>query len=325
LIHADARPIVIARNASDEAIQPHFNGIATPGCAGLAMTNSACPICRATTAPAGVKRGHRTGREFALRRCTACGFGFVAEPWTDYAEIYDEAYYEGRGSDPWVDYVYEFEQPTRTVRRYEWRGLARAIAHLHPAPAKWLDYGCGNGGLVRHVRGEGRYDIFGYDTGAWADTARAIGLPILNDAELVKHAGTFDIVTAVEVIEHCVDPLDVLRSLRRLLKPGGLLFLTTANADTAPRNFPSWYYVSPEIHVSYFTSRALSDALRQTGFAPFPRGILPGWDDIVRFKILKKLGVKNANAFQRLFPWMPLARLADKKYGLSAHPLGRAI
>ena len=83
--------------------------------------------------------------------------------------------------------------------------------------------------------------------------------------------------------------------------------------------------MSPEIHVSYFTSRSLADALRQTGFDPFPRGILPGWDDIVRFKILKKLGVRNANAWQRLLPWTLLSRLADKKYGLSAHPLGRAI
>jgi SAM-dependent methyltransferase len=289
------------------------------------MSESACPICRAASAPAGEKRGHRTGRAFALRRCVACGFGFVEQPWTDYAQIYDEAYYAGRGSDPWVDYAYEFTQPERSVRRYEWRGLARAIAHLHPAPAKWLDYGCGNGGLVRHVKTEGRYDIFGYDTGAWAEKARASGLPILNDSELAKHQGTFDIVTAVEVIEHCVDPLDVLRQLRRLLKPGGLLFLTTANADTAPRDFPSWYYVSPEIHVSYFTSRSLSDALRQTGFEPFPRGILPGWDDIVRFKILKKLGVRNANRWQRLLPWSLLSRIADKKYGLSVHPLGRAI
>ena len=289
------------------------------------MTEPTCPICRAATAPAGSKRGHRTTREFALRRCVKCGFGFVAEPWTDYAQIYDEAYYQGRGSDPWVDYVYEFEHPMHSVRRYEWRGIARAIAHLRPAPAKWLDYGCGNGGLVRHVHSEVRYEIFGYDTGAWADRARASGLPILNDAELVRHEGTFDVITAIEVIEHCVAPLEVLRQLRRLLKPGGLLFLTTANADTAPRDFPSWYYVSPEIHVSYFTSRALSDALRQTGFEPFPRGILPGWDDIVRFKILKKLGVRNANPWQRLLPWTLLARLADKQYGLSAHPLGRAI
>ena len=289
------------------------------------MPEPVCPICRGTTASAGSKRGYRHGREFALRRCVACGFGFVAEPWTDYAQIYDEAYYEGRGSDPWVDYAYEFAHPGRTIRRYEWRGLASAIAHLRAAPAKWLDYGCGNGGLVRHVRGEGRYDIFGYDTGAWADKARASGLPILNDAELARYEGTFDVLTAVEVIEHCVALLDVLRQWRRLLKPGGLLFLTTGNADAAPRNFPSWAYVSPEIHVSYFTSRALSHALLQTGFEPFPHGWLPGWADVVRFKILKKLRVRNANPWERALPWALLSHLADRRYGLSAHPLGRAV
>ena len=175
------------------------------------------------------------------------------------------------------------------------------------------------------MRAQACYDIYGYDTGAWADKARASGLPILDDGQLSQHAGTFDIVTAIEVIEHCVAPLIVLRQLRRLLKPGGLLFLTTANADTAPRNFPSWYYVSPEIHVSYFTSRALGHALLQTGFEPFPRGLLPGWDDIVRYKILKKLGVRNMNSWQRLLPWAVLARLANHKFGLSTHPLGRAV
>ena len=286
---------------------------------------SACPICRGLTRPAGTKRGHRTGRIFTLHRCTACGFGFVAQPWTDYAQIYDAAYYEGRGSDPWVDYVYEFEHPERTVRRYEWRGLVRAIGHLRPAPAKWLDYGCGSGGLVRYIHSEGRYEISGFDTGDWSDKARATGLPILHEDELAQCAGRFDIVTAIEVIEHCVAPLDVLKRLRGLLKPGGLLFLTTANADTAPRDFPSWYYVSPEIHVSYFTPRALDHALRHCGFEPFPRGILPGWEDVIRFKILKKLGVRNASPLQGLLPWKLLSRLADRKYGLSAHPLGRAI
>jgi SAM-dependent methyltransferase len=247
------------------------------------------------------------------------------EPWTDYAQIYDETYYEGRGSDPSVDYAYEFEHPERTIRLYEWRGLTQAVAQLRPPPARWLDYGCGNGGLVRHARAHTPYDIFGFDTGSWANRARTSGLPILHEHDLREFEGTFDILTAIEVIEHCVDALDVLRQLRRLLRPGGILFLTTGNADSAPRDFTDWSYVSPEIHVSYFTPPAMTLALGQTGFEPFDRGMLPGWDDVIRFKVLKTFGMRRVNLLERLLPWTFLARFADRKAGLSALPLGRAI
>ncbi|HYD84640.1 MAG TPA: class I SAM-dependent methyltransferase [Opitutus sp.] len=288
------------------------------------MPDYACLICHGPTHPAGRPRGRRTGREFVLQRCGSCGFVFVAEPWTDYAQIYDVAYYVGRGSDPSVDYAYEFENPQRTVRRYEWRGLVRSIASLQPAPAKWLDYGCGTGGLVRYARENSRYDMYGFDTGAWAERARASGLPIFSPAELPLHEGTFDIVTAIEVIEHCVDPLNELRRLRRLLKPGGLLFLTTGNADSAPADFAAWKYVNPEIHVSYFTSRALRLALEQTGFAPFDRGAIPGTNDILRFKILKSFRTRNVNLLERLLPWPILTRVADRLVRFSATPLARA-
>ena len=41
--------------------------------------------------------------------------------------------------------------------------------------------------------------------------------------------GTFDLVTAMEVIEHTADPQQFLKQLARLLAPGGLLILSTPN------------------------------------------------------------------------------------------------
>jgi SAM-dependent methyltransferase len=142
---------------------------------------------------------------------------------------------------------------------------------------------------------------------------------------LVGSLGAFDVVTAIEVVEHVVDPLAVLRQLRDLLKPGGLLFLTTGNADVAPREFARWSYVQPEIHVSYFTARALALALRQSGFEPFSSRGIPGWTDIIRFKILKNLRIKEVHPLEKLLPWRMLAHLADARYGVSSMPIGRAM
>lgn len=288
------------------------------------MSSHSCPICSAATSPAGARTGQRTGRSFRLRRCEACGFRFVEDPWTDYAQIYDEAYYAGQGSDPLVDYAFEFDQPQATVRQYEWRGLRRILGSQVAASGKFLDFGCGNGGLVRFLRASG-LEVYGFDTGAWAEKARASGLAILNEEELAAHEGSFDAVTAIEVIEHVTEPIPLLRRLRRLLKPGGLLLLTTGNADRAPRDFASWGYVRPEIHVSYFTTRALALALEKAGFERVSLRRAPGWSDVIRFKLLKNLRIRKTNALEKLMPWPVVARILDWKYGLTAHPAGRAV
>jgi len=287
--------------------------------------SATCPICGAQTASAGSKTGLRTGKAFSLRRCPECGFTFVEQPWVDYKTIYDEAYYRGEGSDPLVDYAFEYEHPGLTVRNYEWRGVENIVRELSPAPGKWLDYGCGNGGLVRHALKSGQYEVFGYDTGAWAEKSRDGGLPVLRESELAEHEGTFDIITMIEVIEHVTAPLDFFCECRRWLKPGGWLFLTTGNAASAPKDFLSWPYVSPEIHVSYFTPKALSLALKQAGFEPRHMKRFSGWNDIVRFKVLKNLKCRKRNILERMIPWTIVSPMVDARYKVSAFPIAQAV
>ena len=106
----------------------------------------------------------------------------------------------------------------------------------------WLDYGCGNGGLVRYVGRLRRLDISGFETGWIAGRARAAGLAVLGPPELPGLDGSCDIVTAIEVAEHIPDPHELFAAVRRLLKPGGLFFLTTGNAAPV-RDLQHWSYV----------------------------------------------------------------------------------
>ena len=46
-----------------------------------------------------------------------------------------------------------------------------------------------------------------------------------------QHAGAFDIVTCLEMLEHVPDPASVVRACATLVKPGGHVFLSTLNRN----------------------------------------------------------------------------------------------
>jgi SAM-dependent methyltransferase len=286
-----------------------------------------CRICAGSTTPIGIAHGRYDQRDYQLARCPTCGYAFVVDPWLDFAEIYNDRYYAGQGADPLVDYSFELDHPEHSIRRYEWEGLATVIADLCGGPEssrRWLDYGCGNGCLVRHLRDRGAAEAIGFDEGSITAAARARGIPVLTADELAAEAGSFDVVTAVEVIEHTLDPVAELRRMRDLLRPGGLLFLTTGNAQPYAHKLVNWRYVRPEIHISYFEPRTLERALEQAGFRAEQRPLGPGFNEIMKFKVLKNLHVRRRSPLTDLLPSRLIGPIADRKVRLSEHPVGWA-
>jgi SAM-dependent methyltransferase len=285
-----------------------------------------CKICDSPTEPVGTCPGKYIRSNFEVVRCGKCHFAFVTNPHVNPGEIYGDDYYRGKGADPLVDYEFEANHPDTTIRRYEWRGIARAVVDYKPVneSTKWLDFGCGTGGLVRYCRDHLKCQAFGYDSGTVHRHLRDLGSHLLTHPDLEKYRGTFDIVTAIEVLEHVPDPIAELRVIRSLLKPGGLFFFTTGNAQPYSQQLLRWRYVTPEIHISFFEPISLDVALQKAGFRPEYGGFRPGFEDIIRFKILKNIHARQISLWERLLPWQFLTRIADSKYKISAHPIGWA-
>ena len=98
-----------------------------------------------------------------------------------------------------------------------------------------LDFGAGTGALTSRLVETGLFDsVSGADM-----MARPPELPPgilwlaqdLNDP-LEVSAASFDVVVAAEVIEHLENPRAVAREWFRLLRPGGLLLLSTPNNES---------------------------------------------------------------------------------------------
>lgn len=290
--------------------------------------------CRSCGSPRVELRGSKTGRFIARRfdyySCAECGLLFV-EPFAGF-EIYNDAYYRGEGPDPSVDYESEYRDWRRTDRGLEFADFARVAgehfrAHPPAGPIAWLDFGCGAGGFLKFLRERGSLcgqplELTGHDLGSYARRlAAADGFRILDLAALAREPGArFDAISMIEVIEHLPAPAGAIAAIARLLKPGGLLLLTTGNLDApAPRHGGIHYgYCVPEIHVSLFSPRSLAHLYRRCGLEPHA----VRYRGAVAFKVLKTLRhtpLRRALARAALrLP--PCRRIVDWLYGVSAMP-----
>jgi 2-polyprenyl-6-hydroxyphenyl methylase/3-demethylubiquinone-9 3-methyltransferase len=108
------------------------------------------------------------------------------------------------------------------------------------AEKRVLDVGCG-GGILAESMAEKGADVCGIDmaqaplavaqihskrSGTAVDYRRATAEDMANN-----EAGTYDIVTCLEMLEHVPDPASVVEACARLVRPGGHVFLSTINRN----------------------------------------------------------------------------------------------
>ncbi len=108
---------------------------------------------------------------------------------------------------------------------------AQVRAHVRPG-GRWLDLGCGRGGLVEQLAHDPSLTI-GIDPD-WP-SLREHRLPgMLRAAALSDRPpfapATFDVVTASWLLEHLPRPEVTFHAVARLLRPGGVFIFITPNA-----------------------------------------------------------------------------------------------
>ena len=127
------------------------------------------------------------------------------------------------------------EGPLKTLHDINPARLAFIKKFQSLSQQRILDVGCG-GGILSEALVPGQNAVTGLDVEAEAiAVARAHALSSHLSIEYVcsplesYEAPVFDLITCMEMLEHVPDPDYVIEHCARLLKPGGLLFLSTIN------------------------------------------------------------------------------------------------
>jgi SAM-dependent methyltransferase len=189
-------------------------------------------------------------RSLALLRCGTCGFGRF-----DPMIAGDAVFYRAVvGPDYYVKDKWEFEI---------------AAADIAEAGARRvLDIGCGTGHFLRYLRGSAsQLDLIGHDLDAGClATVQQAGFGTL--AEIPDRPGDdelFDAVTLLQVLEHLGEPIADLARFVRLLRPGGILIITTPDDEGPVRHFSTALTEVPPHHVTRWRESTFHASLPRLG------------------------------------------------------------
>lgn len=208
---------------------------------------------------------------FRIVRCRACTLLFMSprpSPET-LAGLYRDEFYAGA-----ADYSYGDERKCEPQVRVRAAGrLARVEAALAAGGVttrRVVELGSAYGVFLDEARRRG-WTVTGCDVSrdaaSWTREHRGIDVRECDLADAGLAAGSADLVTGSEVIEHLADPVRTARAAFDVLAPGGVVLFSTANEASFARVLrgAEWGYYLPG-HVVLWSARTLSRLLTTAGF-----------------------------------------------------------
>jgi len=227
-----------------------------------------CPICNSSPIVIGERYDDRYGYRgiFPLLKCRNCGHLFLQGEFAPdvlrdlYTNYYPRSKFDLDGYRPY----------TETSGFGAWLdGESSSTFRWVPRNVRVLDIGCGFGESLGYHQARG-CDVYGVE----ADenirrVAEKFGYKVhvgLFDPGIYE-ANYFDYVTMSQVVEHVTDPVQTLRGVSRILKPGGVAILSTPNpsgwgAKLFGKRWINWH---APYHLQFFTLCSMQMAAEQTG------------------------------------------------------------
>lgn len=268
-----------------------------------------CPVCGSS-----ILRAWSSKSGYNLMKCGICDHVSVqpmpptAEIHRGYSEIAETPYV----IMPSADYFHYLNKDEAGHIRHVSALVIRLVARhsSNNTSRAWLDIGAGSGYLVEQSRLAG-WEAEGIEAGQWGEMAsQERNIPIVRGffEDYEFRTQKFDVLSAIDVLEHTGDVHQFIIKCRDLAQPGGLLVVAVP-CSSSPHGWVGflrrrWAMIAPPTHLQYFSHRSLAHLLDICGFEPvmferyevggYPIGKLQGVrklvDKVARF-FVEKLGL----------------------------------
>ncbi|MBK8810592.1 MAG: class I SAM-dependent methyltransferase [Acidobacteria bacterium] len=228
-----------------------------------------------------------TRDEFEYLECGACGTVQIVEV-PDLSPYYPKDYYSfSVGSKTYIEERLQRRLAAPFVGRYLMTGRG-TIGKFLFGKAPWfeerfpawlrdpvltldfksriLDFGSGNGALLRDLKRFGFQSLTGADAFIEKDIVYPTGVRVLKRT-LAEVEGEFDLVMLNHSFEHLPDPEASLTLIGKLLAPEGRCLIRIPVASHAWQTYGvNWFQLDAPRHLFLFTERAFRDLAARSGF-----------------------------------------------------------
>ena len=182
---------------------------------------------------------------------------------------------------------------SRNNNRYESTGLLISFMKKNK---KLLDVGCGTGTITSTLRDALSLDVVGVEPHPErAEQARTEGLNVITgvyDQTFAQRNEKFDYILFADVLEHLVDPAEILREVKNSLAPDGRVLASIPNVAhwtvRAQLLFGNFNYkptgIMDATHLRWFTRRSVRRLFEAAGYEVEDiRGAAGGWMGVYRY------------------------------------------
>jgi len=212
---------------------------------------------------------------YDILRCSGCG---LEQTWprpteAELKDLYERFY--NAGVEPGGTYQFLRERFLASGWYRLWLHWDGDLTfHLRRGRGRLLDLGCNEG------RGLSLYAANGFTAEGLeinekaAALARQRGFTVFTGALAdFTPAEPYEVVVLSNVLEHAPDPVAMLTEVRRLLKPGGEVWISCPNADSLWRGIfgRAWINWHVPFHLWHFSAQTLRAVLERAGFRPASR------------------------------------------------------
>ena len=235
---------------------------------GVTRAPIACVACGGSAA---IAQFEKNG--FGYAECQHCGTLFQS-PRPPIA-AFESFYRESESSRYWAEVFFPAVAEVRREKIFRPRveRLAALCAQERIAVQRLVDVGAGYGILLdewrrRHPKVEA---VAIEPSASLAQECRKKGFEVVEEiVENVKgHDETADLLTCFEVLEHVYDPLEFVHSLKRLVRPGGHVFVSTLCIDGFDLQVlrEKSTQISPPHHINFLSVRGFTRLFERAGLA----------------------------------------------------------